>query len=329
MAKSLGAARWHELDATVQRALRWLNATALLAIADLCQVVWLEPVSQRNIALCLQRWSEAELILSVDDGRSYQLGPVGATKLQDGGIEVTAPTQLVSARVRPGLLLASRFAVGLWQDLRTEPAVGGLWWTAQPFSGSGARPDAVGLLLHTFDRSPCDRVGAELLTDAAAPTELYGMQVLTQIVLEIDSGAESVTQLRERARARHAAFATMTPLPENTMLLPLCVTSGGWERAGTIWQVWMDVVHCPLWVTTEAALRTADGDLRPWQGARGNTPAHSLAVWRDEQGRPRSLNPWELHETQWRYRSAGPPTVSSLAAAIDQWEMGAQLRRSI
>jgi hypothetical protein len=320
MAKSLATARWHELDTKVHSALRWLNATALLTTDDLCQVIWPEPVSRRNIGLCLQRWTEAGLILPVDAGRLYQLGSTGAAKLRDGGYVVDGPTQELSARVRPGLLLASRFAVGLWRDLCGEPAIGGMRWWAQPFSGSGARPDAVGLLLHTYDRSRCDRLGADILVDAVPdPPQLRGTQVLTQIVLEIDSGAETLAQLRDRARARHARIAQLAPLPENTMLLPVCVTSGGWDRAGTIWQAWVAEARCPLWVTTEVALRTADGDLRPWHGTRGDAQGRRY-VWRDEHGRPRSLNPWELQEPRWRYENAGPPTVTSLAEAIRAWD---------
>jgi hypothetical protein len=319
MPRPLAKTPWPELTTQVQRMLRWLNVCTLIATADLCRVVWPQPIQEHKQVESLQRWADAELIRPLDDGSGYQLGAAGAARLREAGRPVYGVTQELSARVRPGLLLASRFAIGLWRDLQPEAAVGGLTWLARPFSGEGVRADAVGTILYTHDRRPCPRVADDLLCDDLPPHQLRGMQELMRLIVEIDSGTETLTQLRERARAWRSAIREMS-ISENTGVLVLWITTGGWERAGTIWQAWVEEARTPGWFTTIAALQQTDGSLRPWQSARIDMSAQRQSVWRDEHGRPRSLNPWELEEPRWRYAAAGPPTSANLAEAIHSWD---------
>ena len=62
--------------------------------------------------------------------------------------------------------------------------------------------------------------------------------------------------------------------------------------------------------TTSSSLRIAER-WRPWQ-----------AVWRDEHGRPRTLNPYAGQELVWRFQESPPPAYSSLEQAIAAWESG-------
>jgi hypothetical protein len=83
---------------------------------------------------------------------------------------------------------------------------------------------------------------------------------------------------------------------------------GGWERAQTIWRAWVRKAALPLLITTSSSLRIAER-WRPWQ-----------AVWRDEHGRPRTLNPYAGQEMVWRFQASPPPTYTTLEQAIAAWE---------
>jgi hypothetical protein len=175
MPKPLAKTAWAELTPQVQRMLCWLNAGTLLATPDLCQVVWPQPIQEHKQSESLQRGSDAALIRPLDDGGGYQLGASGAARLREAGRPVYGVTQELSARVRPGLLLASTFGVGLWRDLQSEAVVGGMSWVARPFSGEGVRADAVGTVLYTHDRRPCPRAAEDLLCDDLPLHDLSGI----------------------------------------------------------------------------------------------------------------------------------------------------------
>jgi hypothetical protein len=44
------------------------------------------------------------------------------------------------------------------------------------------------------------------------------------------------------------------------------------------------------------------------------------ALWRDEHGRPRTLNPYGGQEATWRFQASPPPQHPTLEQAIRVWE---------
>jgi hypothetical protein len=299
---------WGQLERHLQRVLRWLNSCTLLTAADLSTLAWPEGATRQNQEAAIERWCDAALIQQLDDGITYQLGPVGVRKLREANLPIYAPTTELHPRVHQGILLASRFAVGLWADLLQEVAVGGFDWLSQPFRGEGARADGEGVILYSRNQTPCPRRADDLFCHDIAPSQLTADQKLDQLLVEIDTDTENVAQLRERARAWHNVIPTLLPLPPRTGLRILWVTTGGWHRAGVIWQTWIDEARCPLWVTTLAELQQADGSVRPWR-----------ALWRDEHGRPRTLNPWQRSEMIWRYEPSPEPAATTFDQAIAAW----------
>jgi hypothetical protein len=83
---------------------------------------------------------------------------------------------------------------------------------------------------------------------------------------------------------------------------------GGAERVQSIWHAWLTEAACPLLITSMGELTTT-GALHPWH-----------ALWRDEHGRPRSLNPYAGQEPRWRYEPSPPPAYTRLEQAIRAWE---------
>lgn len=310
---------YDQLRPPVQRVLTWLGACGLLTQADLVRVGWpadraqpdVVPVTERNVALCLRRWDAAGYLRRVaTPQRAYQLGSPGVSILQQAGSPcATTTARPLAPRVRPGLLLASAFAVHLWRQLRQEPTVLQFAWSAQPFHGTDVRADGLGSILTTTDVTTDQRLDG--LSPHPDPWGLPGVQTLTRLILEVDRGTETGPQLRTRAQRWRTTLDTLRPLPPRVRVQVLWVVDGPWSRAAQIWRIWLTEAQTPLWVTTVADLMGADGSWHPW-----------TAIWRDELGRPRTLTPTTVTEQQWRAAATQPPTVDALAVAMQQWPPG-------
>jgi hypothetical protein len=149
----------------------------------------------------------------------------------------------------------------------------------------------------------------EVLQLADIDAQVAAGQMAMQLFLEIDLGTESSEQLERRAARWGAALrAQRAHLETRCWPYVVWVTDGGWERAQTIWRAWLRKAALPLFVTTSSALRIADR-WRPWH-----------AVWRDEHGRPRTLNPFGGQEPLWRFQASPAPSSLSLEQAIAAWE---------
>jgi hypothetical protein len=301
---------WANLDASLQRVLRWLNACTLLRRDDLISIAWTSPISRQWMSTALQGWTDDHFIVPIDDGTAYGLGDTGTGKLIEAGI-VTPRVQVSPApRVRAGLLLASQFAAGLARDLLPEAGVTHLTWASMPFSGAGPRPDSYGAVRYSIERESLRDVGSLDLLHLATPDAppLLGQRSM-DLILEVDLGTESAEQLAQRARRWGMALRD-----QRAQVAPGCwpyvlwVTDGGWDRANTIWRAWIAQAACPLFITTVSML-TIDGALHPW-----------YALWRDEHGKPRTLNPYGGQEAVWRFQASPPPEHATLEQAIRAWE---------
>jgi hypothetical protein len=148
-----------------------------------------------------------------------------------------------------------------------------------------------------------------LICDLTPPTAPASGQVGMRLLLEIDLRTETEPQLERRAeRWRTRLRDQRAHLPPNCWPYILWVTDGGWDRANTIWRAWIRKAGLPLFITTTAALHI-EGRWRPWR-----------AAWRDEHGRPRTLNPHASWEPIWRFQASPPPEYTSLKQAIKVWD---------
>jgi hypothetical protein len=301
---------WANLDASLQRVLCWLNACTLLRRDDLISIAWAGTISRQGVSAALQGWTDDHFIVPIDDGTAYCLGDTGAGKLIEAGVETPRMNAPPAPRVRAGLLLASQFAAGLARDLLPEAGVSHFTWVSTPFSGAGPRPDGCGDLRYSLGRQSLRGVGSLELLHLAMPDDPPPAgQHSMELILEVDLGTETAEQLEQRARCWGIALRE-----RRAHLAPRCwpyvlwVTDGGWDRANTIWRAWIAQAACPLFITT-AAMLTIDGALHPW-----------YALWRDEHGRPRTLNPYGGQEPAWRFQASPPPEHVTLEQTIRVWE---------
>lgn len=65
----------------------------------------------------------------------------------------------VAEQVWPGLLLANRFGVSLYEDIQRDLGVSGMGWVIQPFSGSDACGDGLAAIGYDRDGLPASRAG--------------------------------------------------------------------------------------------------------------------------------------------------------------------------
>ena len=301
---------WANLDDSLQRVLLWLNACRLLRRDDLISIAWTSPISRQWISAALQGWTDDSFIVAIDDGTAYTLGDTGAVKLIEAGVETSCVEATPAPRVRAGLLLASQFAVSLAHDLLLETGVSHFTWVSTPFSGAGPRPDGCGGLRYSLARQSLREVGSLDLLHLTMPDDPPPAgQRSMELLLEVDLGTETAEQLQQRAKRWATALRD-----QRAHMAPRCwpyvlwVTSGGWDRANTIWRAWLANAACPLFITTVAML-TINSALHPW-----------YALWRDEHGRPRTLNPYGGQEAVWRFQASPPPEHASLEKAIRAWE---------
>jgi hypothetical protein len=305
-----------KLDGRLQRSLRWLNACRLIRRDDLIRLGWPDlsaaeggPTSRQRISQALQDWIDDHFITPTADGAAFMLGSIGALKLEEVGVTVHVPQEELAARVQPGLLLASEFAIALGLDLLLEPGVTHFTWVARAFSGAGPRADGYGGVWYQRNRQPPPDVSRRDLLDLALPTDDLGAQQLAWLLLEVDMGTETPAQLEERAARWGRKLREQYPrMPPGNWPYVLWVTTGDRDRMQAIWRAWLTAAMCPLLITTVAMLRLGDA-LHPWRG-----------LWRDEHGRPRYLNPFAGQEPAWRYQESPPPTCATLEQAIRAWE---------
>lgn len=319
-----------KLSHALQRVLRWLDACTVLQRNDLISVAWQVEPQLRQARHALRGWTTDGFIAECDHpsttngqanapwnmgGPIYRLGPRGSGRLREVGITPHPTTDDPASRVRDGLLLASAFAVGLTRDLATDPSMTHFTWNSTPFQGDIVRADGEGVLCYhaypqhsTSSREP-NAMGQNIWNLSLPENAPAPGQLRVALILEVDSGSESSAQLATRAahwrtvlRMRRAA------LPPGCWLQVLWVTEGSWERADTIWRAWITHARFPLFITTVSTL-TFNGMLRHW-----------LALWRDEHGRPRSLNPHRSQEPIWRPQASAAPLATTLSQAIAAWE---------
>src|SRR5262249_47155265 len=136
------------------------------------------------------------------EGPCYQLGRLGARVLREAGFPCVAPVRPVAERVRPGLLLANRFGVSLYEDIQNDLGVGGMGWAIRPFRGSAARGAGLAAICYDLDGLPASRArpdayAPDCLGATYAPLPGFGVM---RLVVEIDSGSEDARQLVQRAR---------------------------------------------------------------------------------------------------------------------------------
>jgi hypothetical protein len=299
---------WDQLEGSTRRALRWLNACTLLSKHDLLAVAFPPGHDRRRVDHALRIWQREAFVATVDDSEIYRLGEQGAAKLRNAGIDLRFDGHDPAYRVRTGLLLAGQFAVGLALDLALEASITHFTWSAAPFSGDGPRADGIGEVWYSTVRRPStDALSLNIFDLTTQPTAPG--QACMRLILEIDLSTETEPQLERRAeRWRTRLRDQPAHLPPNCWPYVLWVTDGGWDRANTIWSAWIRKAGLPLFITTTSALHI-EGRWRPWR-----------AAWRDEHGRPRTLNPHASWEPIWRFEASPPPQYTSLEQAIKVWD---------
>jgi hypothetical protein len=295
---------WEKLGERTRLMLQRLNDCILLDEDDLCALVWPEAVSRQARAERLSRWQAEQYIqpIAVPGGRCYQLGRSGARLLREAGFPRIAPVRPVAERVRPGLLLANRFGVSLYEDIQSDLGVSGMGWAIRPFSGSDARGDGLAAIGYDLDGLPASRAR----TDAYAPEYLGadytpppGIGIM-RLVVEIDSGSEDARQLAQRARNWRARW-DQTAWPPATHTVFLWITDCGFARLEAIWSAWTQHALLPAFFTTVETLSLGTGRRwHPWNPRRLMPDGRTVWVWHGMYGRPRSLRPWD-----WTRRHCG------------------------
>jgi|YNPBryBLVA2012_1023415.scaffolds.fasta_scaffold18346_2 hypothetical protein len=104
--------------------------------------------------------------------------------------------------MRPGLLLANRFGVSLYEDIQSDLGVSGMGWAIRPFSGSDDHGDGLAAIGYDLDGLLASRARPDAYVPkylSADDTPPPGIGV-TCLVVEIDSGSEDACQLAQRAR---------------------------------------------------------------------------------------------------------------------------------
>jgi hypothetical protein len=304
-------ATWEKLHESLRRTLAWLHACPVLSVESLIQIAWpIDPPTQKWARAQLRGWTTDGFITPVGDGSMYMVDAIGRERLAEGG-RPTIEHRMMALSAQTGVAQAGAIAVALAQELIPEVAVGALMWKVDPFRGDDVRADANGGVYYRGDRGAV-RADTDLtfltLAQPPPPPLAPGHRV-DWFALEIDSGTESPAQLRIRAtRWGTRMRALYDTAPSGCWPYALWVVNGAWDRVGMIWRIWLDAAACPLRITTMQALR-AGGALRPWS-----------AIWRDEHGRPRSLNPFMDQETHWRFLESPQPTAATLEQAIAQWD---------
>lgn len=205
--RSLTGTAYPQFALPLQQALRWLNACCILTEADLVRVTWPAGIAERGREKALARWDALGLIQRLDPlpeehHPRYQLGRLGARKLREAGIGVTATTRPLHARVRPSLTLGSRVIVGLCRDALADPVVRRVAVLVDPFRGLGVRPDGICVVRHLLATSP-----TALPTANSSLPEPYDPvatpppdQTAMRYYIEIDRGTEERSALRQRAQ---------------------------------------------------------------------------------------------------------------------------------
>jgi hypothetical protein len=313
---------WRRLGERTRTMLQRVNESILLHEADLIALAWPEPVSRQAQEEALTRWQQHRYIQLLVEGaeRCYQLDIVGAKVLRNAGFTQIAPTHPLMPRARPGVLLANRLGTSLIVGAQHDSQVTGVAWLAQPFSGSTARPDGVAAIQYRVAPQPVVEVqGAPWLPELAAEdyAPLSG-EALQRLVVEIDSGTESLRQLIQRAKGWRARWEAMPHSPANHTLI-LWLTTGTIERLNTIWEAWIGHAFLPAFFATQSDLAADTPQWRPWEPLRYEQGRYRW-LWRDLYGRPRSLKPWEMNEPLWRSEIMQPVTMPSLAASIAEWD---------
>lgn len=315
---------WDKLGERTRAMLQRLNDCVILSEDDLGRLVWREPVSRQARAERFARWRADQLIevSSSPEGSCVQLGRTGARLLREAGFPHIAPVRPVAERVRPGLFLANRFGASLSEDIETEPGVGGMAWVMRPFSGDAARGDGLAAILYDLENLPVQRLAPDLyapqILDAAyIPPEGNAVQ---RFIVEIDRGTENARQLAQRARNWRARWER-TAWPPATHAVFLWITTEGWARLETIWRAWTQHALLPAFFTTVATLTLGTGGhWNPWSPRRVLPDGRAVWVWRDMEGRPRSLRPWDLEEARLRFEQPGPVSLASLQAGSEAWD---------
>lgn len=313
---------WEKLGERTRLMLQRLNDCILLDEDDLCALVWPEAVSRQARSERLSRWQAEQYIqpIAVPGGRCYQLGRSGARLLREAGFPRIAPVRPVAERVRPGLLLSNRFGVSLYEDIQSDLGVSGMGWAIRPFSGSDARGDGLAAIGYDLDGLPASRARP----DAYAPEYLGadytpppGIGIM-RLVVEIDSGSEDARQLAQRARNWRARW-DQTVWPPATHTIFLWITDKGFARLEAIWSAWTQHALLPAFFTTVETLSLGTGRLwHPWNPRRHLPDGHSVWVWHDMYGRPRSLRPWDLEEATLRFEQPVAVQARSLGEGVEE-----------
>lgn len=311
---------WEKLGERTRLMLQRLNDCILLDEDDLCALVWPEAVSRQARAECLSRWQAEQYIqpIAVPGGRCYQLGRSGARLLRESGFPRIAPVRPVAERVRPGLLLANRFGVSLYEDIQRDLGVSGMGWAIRPFSGSDARGDGLAAIGYDLDGLPASRArpdayAPEYLGADYTPPEGYAVQ---RFIVEIDCGTENRQQLRARATNWRSRWEQIE-WPPATHAVFLWITTKGWTRVEDIWSAWAQYALLPAFFTTVETLTLGTGGRwQPWNPRRVLPDGREVWVWRDLSGRPRSLRPWDLEEAMLRFEQPEAFALSNFEGSI-------------
>jgi len=109
-----------------------------------------------------------------------------------------------------------------------------------------------------------------------------------------------------------------TAWPPATHTIFLWITDKGFARLEAIWSAWTQHALLPAFFTTVETLSLGTGRLwHPWNPRRHLPDGHSVWVWHDMYGRPRSLRPWDLEEEVLRFEQPVAVQARSLGESLN------------
>lgn len=193
------------------------------------------------------------------------------------------------------IALATDFGVSVSLGAARTPGIIEWVWRSHP-EGHMGNGDGEGMLRYSANppsEAPAD-AGLSVANQGAAVDGTYAVRV----VVHIDDGRLLYTQIdaaaRRYGRALRQADRDVDQAPVGWIGLWMTPNP---RRAGVIWDHWMTMARCPVWIGPPPTVGWSSQACWAWEPG----------WWHDEHGRLRVMNPYACDEQQIRALPSLPP----------------------